>query len=370
MRILLTTDTIGGVWTFTRELTAGLLQQGHHVAMVSFGRSPSGEQQRCCDELSQRYADQFRYESSSVPLEWMQENQSAYSAAESFLLRVADKFSPDIFHTNQFCFGKLPLTLPVVVTAHSDVLSWEQACRSGGLPESDWLRQYRTLVQDGLDNADAVIAPTKWMLHALKQNFSAPNATHVIWNGRTLQKPIVSITRKPQAVTAGRLWDEAKNIALLKTVRSPFRLMLAGDRGNAHSSSSGQIEWLGQLHEDALLDLFCSSSLYIATSIYEPFGLAPLEAALCGCAILANDIPSLREIWGNAALYFRGPGMLEEILAQLHSSPDILRQYQQHALQRALQFSRTRMTRAYLELYRSLLQRRAHFAAMEPAAYA
>jgi len=37
---------------------------------------------------------------------------------------------------------------------------------------------------------------------------------------------------------------------------------------------------------------------------YEPFGLAPLEAALSRCAIVANDIPSLREVWGSAAMYF------------------------------------------------------------------
>ena len=44
--------------------------------------------------------------------------------------------------------------------------------------------------------------------------------------------------------------------------------------------------------EAELMALLARSSIYIATSIYEPFGIAPLEAALCGCAVIANGIPT------------------------------------------------------------------------------
>ena len=49
---------------------------------------------------------------------------------------------------------------------------------------------------------------------------------------------------------------------------------------------------------------FRQSAIYLCASRYEPFGLAPLEAALCGCALVLRDLPSLREIWGNSALFF------------------------------------------------------------------
>ena len=45
--------------------------------------------------------------------------------------------------------------------------------------------------------------------------------------------------------------------------------------------------------------------MYAATARYEPFGMEVLEAALSRCAIIANDIPSFREIWGDDAIYFR-----------------------------------------------------------------
>ena len=53
-----------------------------------------------------------------------------------------------------------------------------------------------------------------------------------------------------------------------------------------------------QLSEEQMRELLGRAAIYIATSRYEPFGLAPLEAALSRCALVANDIPSLRELWG------------------------------------------------------------------------
>ena len=52
---------------------------------------------------------------------------------------------------------------------------------------------------------------------------------------------------------------------------------------------------------------------------YEPFGLSPLEAALAGCALVLGDIPSLREVWGDAALYVRpdDPDALRQAIAAL-----------------------------------------------------
>ena len=43
MRLLMTTDTVGGVWTYTTELTAELLQKGVAIALVTIGRAPSNE---------------------------------------------------------------------------------------------------------------------------------------------------------------------------------------------------------------------------------------------------------------------------------------------------------------------------------------
>lgn len=357
MRILLTTDTIGGVWTFTKELTTELLNRGHAVALVSFGRQTSHEQQAWCAGLHLTHGNNFQFTASNAPLEWMEKNEFVFAQGAGVLSHVARHFRPDLLHSNQFCFGAMELDVPKLVTAHSDVLSWADACRPRGLDDSRWLRQYRSLVTHGLHACEAVITPTRWMANALARHYSGLPGCYVVSNGRNLNAP-PSHLRTVQAVTVGRLWDEAKNVGVLQTVNSPIPIYLAGERQHGASVAPKQLGHsilLGALSEPALISLLARSSIYIATSIYEPFGLAPLEAALCGCAVVANDIPSLREVWGDAALYFSGPRSLSTVLHQLNRNPDELSMLRQQAYLRASELTAERMTNGYEEMYRALL---------------
>jgi glycogen(starch) synthase len=132
MRILLTSDTTGGVWTFTAELTAELLRRGHAVALAGLGRRPSHEQQAWCAVQSRAYGPSFQFTVSDVPQEWMEKNEFVFTQGAGVLLHVAKQFRPDLLHSSQFCFGALPLDTPKLVTAHNDVLSWADACSLRG----------------------------------------------------------------------------------------------------------------------------------------------------------------------------------------------------------------------------------------------
>lgn len=355
MRVLMTTDTVGGVWTFTQELTAGLMERGWTVSLVSIGRKPSVEQALWASATAKRWSG-FEFESAEAPLEWMQENTSAFSDVEPLLQRRLREFKPDVFHANQFCFGALRTNVPKLVTAHSDVLSWAAACRETPLEDSAWLRQYQRLVSAGLAGADAVVAPTRWMLEALSRHFTIPVHCQVIPNGREIVQP-ESEPRKLQAVTAGRLWDGAKNVTMLRDVVSPMPLLVAGEtesEGAAAPARLGEARLVGALPQDALLRLFAQSAIYVCTSCYEPFGLAPLEAALCGCAVLAHDIPSLREVWGDGALYFEDVTALSRLLQELASDGALLGAAQARSLERAKTFARDAMSAAYADLFASL----------------
>lgn len=358
MRVLMTTDTVGGVWTFTKELANGLLNSGCSVALVSLGRLPSPHQLAWADAQAELWGSRFYYVPLDTPLEWMTENTRAFSDASPRLLNIAQQFDADLIVSSQYCFGALQFDIPCIVIAHSDVLSWAKACRPNGLDQSEWLDTYRTLVQEGLDGADAVVAPTRWMLDALARNWELPSVRHVIANGRTLPEDVAQETRKMQAVTAGRLWDEAKNTAMLQKIDSPIPLLVAGDteyEGARMTEDDADIRLLGALGENELLKLFGESAIYICTSRYEPFGLAPLEAALCGCVVLANDIPSLREVWQDAALFFSGPESLSSWLWRLSDHPWLLHEARQITEVRAREFTAERMTRSYLDLFRSML---------------
>jgi glycosyltransferase involved in cell wall biosynthesis len=357
MRILLTTDTMGGVWTFTKELTAELLQRGHAVALVSMGGQPSHEQQAWCAARSRIHGPSFQFTASNVPLEWMEKNEFVFPQGAGVLLHVAKQFKPHLLHSNQFCFGALSLDIPKLVTAHSEVLSWASACRPGGLEKSRWLRQYQSLVTQGLQSCDAIASPTRWMALELARHYNDLPPSYLIRNGRSLEAP-ESRQRTVQAVTVGPLWDEAKNIEMLRAVNAPIPIYVAGERqcgGSVAPRQIGRSVLLGSLPQSSLLALLARSSIYIATSIYEPFGIAPLEAALCGCAVVANDIASLREVWGDDALYFDGPQSLSTLLHQLSRDEQRLAEARQQSFMRANELTAQRMADGYEALYHALL---------------
>ena len=203
----------------------------------------------------------------------MSNNERAYLDAEPLLLRVGGEFGAQLLHSNQFCFGALPF--PSVVVAHSDVLSWAAACRVQ-MESSAWLDVYSQLVSRGL--GERRCSRRTYTVDARRscRHFSLPARAQVIANGRS---PVFQGSvgeRKLQAVTAGRLWDEAKNLKLLREVRSPFPVLVAGEEeyeSRTVATRPAATTMLGPLAEDDLLALFrgeCSLPLHFAVRTIRP----------------------------------------------------------------------------------------------------
>ena len=363
MRLLITTDTIGGVWSFTGELSAELLRRGHAVHLVSFGRQPSPDQQQTLARLRETYPDHFEFTGSAIPLEWMGENERAYAEGEALLQRVLRGTATDLILANQLCFGHLDTPVPRIVVAHSDVLSWAGACRGSALEPSPWLHRYTAMAQAGLLQAAAVVVPTAWMGEALATNFQLPQGYRVIPNGVELSASTPDghpsqPERKLQAVSAGRLWDEAKGLDVLAGCQLPMPVLVAGETqfdGQSSPPLPPDVHLLGQLSPADLQGVFRESAIYLCTSRYEPFGLAPVEAALCGCAVVARDLPSLREVWGEAALYFHDAAGLQTQLQRLADDPALLAAAQARSRRHAARYPLKRMVEGYLALFDSML---------------
>lgn len=357
MRVLMTADTVGGVWTFAHELACGLLERDCCVLLVSFGRAPSAWRRKECESLRKRFGRHFRYVPSEIGLEWMEDNAEVFAHGAALLEHEAAVFAPDMLHSNQFCYGAVEMDLARVVTAHSDVFSWAKACRKEPLADTPWLRNYVAQVQAGLRAADAVAAPTQWMLNAVGENFELSQERVVIPNGRAVP-PSFNRPRELRAVTAGRLWDEAKGTSLLSDVTSPIPIAIAGESHFQKAQGVqdiGAARLLGQLSQLEVMELFRDSAIYVCPSVYEPFGLSALEAARCGCAVVARDIPSLREVWGDAALFFDSSESLSGILGELAGDPQLLTAARRRSFERSLFFSRERMVERYLMLFEQVL---------------
>jgi glycosyltransferase involved in cell wall biosynthesis len=260
----------------------------------------------------------------------------------------------------------LSTSQPKIVVAHSDVVSWWVSVHAEVPPENDWIVGYRKLVMAGLEGADTVVAPSKWMMQAIETHYGRPRDGEVIYNGRN---PVLfnPHTGKDDLVVAvGRLWDKAKHVSLLMEAEHHIPVWIAGEDRHpdpAFADEAGVprgrgVRFCGKQSESQLRQLFSRASIYAATSQYEPFGLAPLEAALSRCAIVANDIPSLREIWGDTACYFRRNDARElaERIEQLQNDSDLRLTYANLAYRRAKQrYTAERMVTDYMNLYQSLV---------------
>ncbi len=358
MHILVTADTVGGVWTYTQELVTGLAARGAQVTLVSFGRLPTAKQSRWLEKLAgvQYFPTEYR-------LEWMQDAESDLRESARFLQIVIARRRPEVLHLNQFCYGALRCGLPKLVVAHSDVLSWSEAVR-GGFPEDAWGRGYAETVAEGLAGASVVVAPTEWMLAQVEHCYGKHRQTRVVCNGRSPERFDARREKEKFAASAGRLWDEGKQAALLTRMGPvPMPVYLAGASaldGPAADARGGEgVHLLGELGEGQMRELLARAAIYVATSRYEPFGLAPLEAALSRCAIVANDIESLREVWGEAALYFRrnDEESLRAVLRLLQRDEGLRREYSERAYGRALErYTAERMVEGYMRIYSALME--------------
>ena len=355
----MTTDTVGGVWTYTCELVVGLLQADASLEIYLFtvGTSSRLEQHGWLRSMRERYRGRFSFTVTALPLEWEQRNAEV-DPLEPRLQHIAQQFRPDLLHSNQFCYGALPLDCPKLIVAHSDVLSWHREVH-GTMPESsEWLLRYEWLVRSGVHGASALTAPTLWMLQAFNEGFSSDIAACVIPNGIGLRVDLAQ-ERRLQAVAAGRLWDAGKNVALLQDVEPAMPVLVAGsskhDDVRFTWQNSRNIELLGDLTHREVLRLFAGSAIYISTAKYEPFGLSALEAARSGCAVLSLDIASMREVWGEGAIYFRNADELSDQLAHLANYMPDFQEAQRRAILTSRQYTRERMANTYLSVYRELV---------------
>jgi len=96
-------------------------------------------------------------------------------------------------------------------------------------------------------------------------------------------------------------------------------------------------------------------------SLYEPFGLAALEAGLAECALVLNDIPSLREVWGDAAVFVpaQDDHALSRAVNRLIEDAPSRRQYGRRARHKARTYTLTRMAAGYYRGYCGLIRKEA-----------
>lgn len=143
------------------------------------------------------------------------------------------------------------------------------------------------------------------------------------------------LTPRPYFVALGNLTPN-KNLAVaihaLSHLADPaVRLVLIGDRPAVFDRSTfpadPRLIFAGRRSDAEITALLGGARALVFPSLYEGFGIPPLEAMTLGCPVIASDIPATREVCADAALYFdpADDAALAAHMAEMLSRPDVAR---------------------------------------------
>ncbi|MEA2833030.1 MAG: phosphatidyl-myo-inositol alpha-mannosyltransferase [Methylobacteriaceae bacterium] len=301
IRLLMTADAAGGIWTYALETAQALSARGISTTLAVLGDDPSEAALREARSIAG-----VEIELTGLPLDWTAASASEVTHAGEEIARLSRRTGAGLVQLNAPAFAAdASFAVPTIGALHSCVATWWEAVH-GNVPlppDLDWRAK---LTCAGLNRVDFAIAPSQTLARQARRLYALPRAPMVIHNGRSSSDSAPSPTRDIPVLTAGRLWDQGKNIAALDRAAEhvSFKVGAAGplQGPNGAEARLNRVEWLGVLAPAALRDAMSRSSIFVSAALYEPFGLAVLEAAQAGCALVLSDIPTFRELWQGAAL--------------------------------------------------------------------
>jgi glycosyltransferase involved in cell wall biosynthesis len=297
------------------------------------------------------------------------------------LPRYIRRHSLALFHGTNF---EVPLqqVCPTVLTIH-DLSMWLH-------PESHerkLVRRARRRLPLMAGAATMIITPTESVRQEVHEHLRIPLETivAVAEAARDCFRPVdaerTAATRKRLGINDDFLLfvgtvEPRKNLktllnafeAVRQSRQRPLQLVIAGRRGwlvddffksLKHSPHANAIVLTGYLPDEDLCALYSSCTAFIYPSIYEGFGLPPLEAMACGAPVVASNIPAIKEVVNPAARLI-SPDSAPELtrtLLELLDSVSARKELSAAGVKRAAQFSWARTASATRNVYTEAIER-------------
>jgi glycosyltransferase involved in cell wall biosynthesis len=152
----------------------------------------------------------------------------------------------------------------------------------------------------------------------------------------------------------GALRDAAALLAARGMVLAVAGAIEGGVFSGPADAQGSAVRMLGRVTDGELRALYANALCLVFPSRYEGFGIPPLEAMWCGCAVLAARSGAVPEVCGDAALWFdaEGPATPAAALARLLDEPGLADALREAGSARAQLFSWDAAARRLLELIR------------------
>ena len=353
-----------GIGRYLRNLLIHLAQIDSHNEYIVFINADNSR------VVSQ---ENFRFVPLAIPV-------PLYSLREQYWLPLEiRKWNVDFMHYPNFA---IPLIRPYssVVTIHDLIYYlYPDQC-----PSKAAHYYARFMLQYASRHAHILITDSEYSKQDLMKYFHIPGANiHVILPAadgkccshspeqpRTNIKEQYGIVR-PYILYVGK-HHPYKNISTLLhaynthcEIYENFQLVVAGKRDNrrkdlyatAKTMDSGKhIVFTDFVHEKGLFELYRQARLFVFPSLYEGFGLPPLEAMACGVPVITSNAASLPEVVGDAAIQVDPLNVCElaDAMRTVLTDSELWNALKQKGLQRAQRFSWNTAAKQLLRIYESL----------------
>jgi len=304
LRILLTVDAVGGVWQYGLDLARGLVARGAEPLLALLGPAPSDAQR-----AEARAIAGATLVETGLPLDWLCDGPAPIRAAGTAIATLAGDLHADLVQLNMPTLAATPHTLPTVAVTHGCVSTWWQAAKPGAPldPQFGW---HHDMMAAGLRAADRLVAPTASYAALVARHYALPRVPQIVHNGRAPLAAPGAGALHDRVLTVGRLWDRVKRAELLDRVAArlavPFSAAGAATGPHGEHIDLTNLHLLGQIDADALGRQLAARPVFVSAASFEPFGLAVLEAAGAGCALVLSDTAGFRELWDGAAVFVAG----------------------------------------------------------------
>lgn len=217
----------------------------------------------------------------------------------------------DVVHATNFVLPSLG-RLPGVVTVHDTSFLRDDVFPGGA--------RLRRLVPWSLERAAMVATPTRSVADELQERFNVPDdkvavtpegVSGVFFGATPLSEAsLAQMGVRPPFVLAVGTIEPRKNLRRLldawtrvTSARSEWTLVVAGPKGwGPELPQTPGVVLTGWLSDETLPGLFAAADVFCYPSLYEGFGLPPLEAMAAGTAALVGDYPAAEEVLGDACV--------------------------------------------------------------------
>ena len=199
---------------------------------------------------------------------------------------------------------------------------------------------------------DKIFRPIDGANHAIRRyGIDSPFILHVSnyaprKNPETLIKAFHKLKKEKMVnhklVIAGRRWERSGIYDFVK------KLDLQND-----------VIFTGNVPREDLVSFYNAADMFVYPTIYEGFGLPPLEAMACGCPVISSNVTSMPEVVGDAALLLGDPLDSQDLAEKMYSvliDEDLRNKLREKGLKRAKIFSWEKCARETLEVYHQVCQ--------------